>query len=61
MDKYILMDTIKKLFVRGKGVLAMDESHKTLKKRFDEINLEYSLKNRLEYRDLLCCKPNFLQ
>jgi len=34
MDKYILMDTIKKLFVRGKGVLAMDESHKTLKKRY---------------------------
>ena len=37
----------------GKGILAIDESGGTIKKRFDTINVESSEENRRAYRDLL--------
>ncbi|MEO7727561.1 MAG: class I fructose-bisphosphate aldolase [Burkholderiales bacterium] len=37
----------------GKGILAIDESGGTIKKRFDTINIESSEENRRAYRDLL--------
>ncbi len=37
----------------GKGLLAIDESAGSIKKRFDSINLESSVENRRAYRDLL--------
>ena len=37
----------------GKGILAIDESGGTIKKRFDSIKLESTVENRRAYRDLL--------
>ena len=37
----------------GKGILAIDESSGTIKKRFDTIGVESTVENRRAYRDLL--------
>lgn len=37
----------------GKGILAIDESSGTIKKRFDSIGIESSVETRRAYRDLL--------
>lgn len=37
----------------GKGILAIDESGGTIKKRFDTIGVESNVENRRAYRDLL--------
>ena len=37
----------------GKGILAIDESGSTIKKRFDAIGIESNVENRRAYRDLL--------
>ncbi|MDB5810539.1 MAG: Fructose-bisphosphate aldolase class [Betaproteobacteria bacterium] len=37
----------------GKGILAIDESSGTIKKRFDTIGVESNVENRRAYRDLL--------
>jgi fructose-bisphosphate aldolase class I len=37
----------------GKGILAIDESGGTIKKRFDAIGVESNVENRRAYRDLL--------
>src|ERR1035437_5804370 len=37
----------------GKGILAIDESSGTIKKRFDSIGVESTVENRRAYRDLL--------
>ncbi len=37
----------------GKGILAIDESGGTIKKRFDQIGVESNVENRRAYRDLL--------
>jgi fructose-bisphosphate aldolase class I len=37
----------------GKGILAIDESGGTIKKRFDSIKIESTVENRRAYRDLL--------
>jgi fructose-bisphosphate aldolase, class I len=37
----------------GKGILAIDESSGTIKKRFDTIGIESNTENRRAYRDLL--------
>ena len=37
----------------GKGILAIDESNATIKKRFDTIGVESTVENRRAYRDLL--------
>ena len=37
----------------GKGILAIDESSGTIKKRFDAISVESNVENRRAYRDLL--------
>lgn len=41
----------------GKGILAIDESFPTIKKRFDSINIESTEENRRAYRDLLITAP----
>ncbi|MDD5190983.1 MAG: fructose-bisphosphate aldolase class I [Dehalococcoidales bacterium] len=41
------------LVVKGKGILAADESSGTIKKRFDSINLESTENNRRDYREML--------
>ncbi len=48
-----LNDVASAMVVKGKGILAADESAPTCKKRFDSINLESTEENRNTYRDLL--------
>ncbi len=48
-----MQDTINKLVAKEKGILAIDESHGTIGKRFATINLENTEQNRCKYRSLL--------
>jgi fructose-bisphosphate aldolase, class I len=41
----------------GKGILAADESHPTIKKRFDTISVENTEQNRRAYREMLFTAP----
>jgi fructose-bisphosphate aldolase class I len=48
-----LEETAHALVAKGKGILAADESHPTIQKRFASIGVESSEENRRAYRDLL--------
>jgi fructose-bisphosphate aldolase, class I len=48
-----LHETAKALVAPGKGILAADESDRTIKKRFDSIGVESTEDNRRFYRGLL--------
>eukprot|EP00163_Fabomonas_tropica_P032570 TRINITY_DN8258_c0_g1_i1.p1 TRINITY_DN8258_c0_g1~~TRINITY_DN8258_c0_g1_i1.p1 ORF type:complete len:338 (+),score=27.32 TRINITY_DN8258_c0_g1_i1:319-1332(+) len=52
-----LQATIEKLVQPGKGILAADESHPTIAKRFKAIGVESSEDNRREYRSLILSTP----
>jgi fructose-bisphosphate aldolase, class I len=52
-----LHETAKALVAEGKGILAADESDRTIKKRFDSIGVESTEKNRRAYRELLFTTP----
>jgi fructose-bisphosphate aldolase class I len=52
-----LQQTAAAMVTRGKGILAIDESHATIKKRFDSIGVESTEENRRAYRDLLITAP----
>jgi fructose-bisphosphate aldolase class I len=52
-----LEQTAKAMVARGKGILAIDESLPTIKKRFDSIKIESTEDNRRAYRDLLITNP----
>jgi fructose-bisphosphate aldolase class I len=52
-----LAQTAKAMVARGKGILAIDESFPSIKKRFDSINLESTEENRRTYRELLISNP----
>ncbi|MCL7945366.1 class I fructose-bisphosphate aldolase [Marinobacter sp. ATCH36] len=45
--------TIRELVQAGKGILAADESHPTIAKRFKAVGVESSEENRREYRSLM--------
>ncbi len=47
----------KAMVASGKGILAIDESHATCKKRFDSIAVEATPENRRAYRELLMTVP----
>ena len=49
--------TARAMVARGKGILAIDESFPTIKKRFDGISIESTEENRRAYRDLLITNP----
>jgi fructose-bisphosphate aldolase, class I len=53
-----LQATIADLVVKGKGILAADESHPTMAKRFTAINVESTEENRRVYRSLRFCRIN---
>ena len=53
MSAQELATTAAAMVAKGKGVLAIDESMGTIKKRFDTIGLENTEPNRRAYRDLL--------
>ena len=48
-----LHETAKALVAEGKGILAADESDRTIKKRFDSIDVESTEEHRRAYRELL--------
>ena len=52
-----LETTARAMVAKGKGILAIDESMPTIKKRFDTINLESTEESRRAYRDLLITAP----
>ncbi len=53
-----LETTAKAMVAEGKGILAIDESSPTIKKRFDTINIESTEENRRAYRDILITAPD---
>ncbi|MEC8421793.1 MAG: class I fructose-bisphosphate aldolase [Pseudomonadota bacterium] len=58
MNKTDLKETARNLVSDSKGILAMDESFPTIKKRFEKLNIEDTEKNRQIYRDLLVTAPD---
>jgi len=52
-----LADTVAVMVAPGKGILAIDESLPSIKKRFDSIGLESTEENRRAYRELLITTP----
>src|ERR671932_904157 len=53
MAAHDLQATARALVAEGKGILAADESDRTIKKRFDSIGVDSTEENRRAYRDLL--------
>jgi fructose-bisphosphate aldolase, class I len=57
MNRNELEATAKAMVVKGKGLLAADESGGTIKKRFDTIGLESTEEARRTYREMLFTAP----
>lgn len=57
MTKQALLSTIEQIAIKGKGILAADESHNTIGKRFDSIDIENTETNRRDYREMLFTAP----
>jgi fructose-bisphosphate aldolase, class I len=53
-----LHETALAMVAPGKGIIAIDESTTTIKKRFDAVGIECSEENRRAYRELLLSAPN---
>ncbi|MGH8596878.1 MAG: class I fructose-bisphosphate aldolase, partial [Gammaproteobacteria bacterium] len=57
MSAQELAATAAAMVAKGKGILAIDESTGTIKKRFDSIGIESNEENRRAYRELLIANP----
>ena len=57
----VLKETMAKIAVSGKGILAADESTSTIASRFAPINLASTTENHRAYRELLFTTPNINQ
>lgn len=53
----VLKQTIKELVVKGKGILAADESVSTATKRLNSINTESTDETRRQYRNMILAAP----
>ena len=53
-----LIDTANYITRRGFGILAADESHGTIGKKFEALHIENSEENRRAYRELLFTAEN---
>ena len=53
-----LEETALAMVAEGKGIIAIDESNATIKKRFDAVGIDCSEENRRAYRELLLSTPN---
>jgi hypothetical protein len=53
MNVHELESVARALVAPGKGILAADESHPTIAKRFSTLGIENSEENRRRYRQLL--------
>jgi len=56
-----LADIARAMVAPGKGIIAIDESNATIKKRFDGVGIECTEENRRAYRELLLATPNLNQ
>ena len=56
--KVQLKKTAEQLSEKGKGILAVDESTKTIGKRLFDINVENTEENRQAYRGMLFTTPD---
>jgi fructose-bisphosphate aldolase class I len=52
-----LAETAQAMVAPGKGIIAIDESNATIKKRFDGVGIECTEDNRRTYRELLLTAP----
>ena len=52
-----LAETAQAMVAAGKGIIAIDESNSTIKKRFDGVGIECTEENRRGYRELLLTTP----
>ena len=52
-----LAETARAMVAPGKGIIAIDESESTCKKRFDGVGIESTEENRRAYRELLLTAP----
>jgi fructose-bisphosphate aldolase, class I len=57
MNRSELERTARAMVVKGKGILAADESTGTIKRRFDAIKLESTEEHRRAYREMLFTAP----
>lgn len=53
-----LESTMSKLAIRGKGILAADESNATITKRFEAVGVQSTEDTRRAYREMLLTTPN---
>ena len=58
MSQRELERTARRLIARGKGILAIDESFPTIRKRFDAIEIESTERSRRDWRELLITAPD---
>ncbi|MEN1727572.1 MAG: class I fructose-bisphosphate aldolase [Pseudomonadota bacterium] len=56
-----LVETAQAMVAPGKGILAIDESSGTIKKRFDGVGVECTEENRLDYRSMMLTTPDLGQ
>ena len=52
-----LIKTAQALVANNKGILAMDESSPTIKKRFEQYKINQTEEARRSYRELIICTP----
>ena len=57
MSNMDLVKTAQAMVAEGKGILAIDESHGTCKKRFDNIGVACTEETRRDYRGMLLTTP----
>ena len=57
MNRQALEETANAMVAPGRGILAMDESHPTCKRRFDSIGVDCNEDSRRAYRGLLITAP----
>lgn len=53
-----LAETARAMVAPGKGIIAIDESNGTIKKRFDGVGIECTEENRRAYREMLLSTPH---
>jgi len=61
MDTHILLETVKQLVSKPKGILAIDESITTCDARFEKLGIEKTEENRRLYRQILITTPGIEQ
>lgn len=58
MEEEALINIVSQIMSGNKGILAADESTKTMEKRFEKISLTSTFEKRREWRELLFSTPN---